>query len=72
MGSLFFVSPFLTKYMENTETIFTNKCVRIRRYLREEKIVTYDELAVSIMRRKIRIQNGRYMIPCKGIDISIP
>lgn len=72
MGSLFLVSPFLTKYMENTETIFTNRCVRIRRYLRKEKMVTYDELAVSIMRRKIRIQNGRYMIPCKGIDISIP
>lgn len=72
MGALFFVSPFLTKYMENTVTIFTNRCVYIQRYLRKEKIVTYEELAKSIKRRKISIKNGRYVIPYRGTSISIP
>lgn len=72
MGSLFFISPFLTKYMENTVTIFTDKCVYVQRYLRKEEIVTYEELGVLIKRWKICIKNGRYMIPCKGGDISVP
>lgn len=71
MGSLLFVSPILTRYMENTVTIFSDKCVHVRRYLRKEIIVTYEELATIIKRRKIRIKNGRYVIPCKGRNVSI-
>lgn len=71
MGSLLFVSPILTKYMENTVTIFSNKCIHVRRYLRKEKIVTYEELATSIKRWKICIKNGKYVIPCKGRDVAI-
>ncbi len=71
MGSLFLISPILTKYMEHTETIFTTKCVYVHRFLRKEKIVTYEEMAKLIKRRKIRIKNGRYLIPCKGRDVSV-
>lgn len=70
-AGLFAVSPILIRYVENTETIFTNKCVYIKRYLRKVKIVTYEEIKECIKWRKIRIENGRYMIPYKGGSIPV-
>lgn len=71
MGSLLFIPKILTGYMENTETIFTDKCVYVRRYLRKDRIVSYEELARLIKKRKICIKNGRYLVPCIGRDISV-
>ena len=71
MGSLCFVSPILTRYMENTKTIFTDKCVYVCRYLRKDRVVSYEELTEMIKKRKICIKNGRYLIPCKGHDLAV-
>ena len=72
MGMPLVLPSVLTKYMENTVTIFTKKCVYIRKYFRKDKIVTYEELKNSINRRKICIRNGYYRIPCKGMNIAVP
>ena len=71
MGSLLFVSPILTGYIEATKTIFTDKCVYVYRFLRRDRVVSYEELTEMIKRRKICIKNGRYLLPCKGPDIAI-
>lgn len=71
MGGLLCISPVLTKYMENTVTIFSSKCIYVRRYRQKDVIVTYDELAENIKFKKILIKNGKYIIPCKGRNIGV-
>lgn len=71
IGSFCLISLILREYRENTERIFTDKCVYVRRYLRKETIVTYEELAEQIAKRKICIRNGQYQIPCIGPDVFV-
>ena len=72
IGALAYVPPFLTEYMKNTEVFFGRHGIAVFRFLRREKCVTYEELSRYIKRYKICIKNGRYYIPCKGADISVP
>ena len=70
-AAIYYAMPVLVKYLSSTEVIFTDKRVHVLRYLRNEKIITYDEMAKCIQRRKIRIKNGRYVIPYKGGSIVV-
>lgn len=70
-AGVFWFSSLIKKYMEHTVCIFTEKHVHIRKFLRKDKYVTYEEIGECIKKRKIRIQNGGLKIPYKGGSIHV-
>lgn len=70
--ALFLAAPVLKWYFNGTKTIFTDRCVHVYRVFREEKIITYEELEACIKNRKIRIENGGFVILCNGTKLKIP
>lgn len=54
---------YVLNYMENTVTIFYESKICIRRYRREDVEINYKELRDSILKKGIKVRNGRLELP---------
>lgn len=69
-GMLFFCK-YVQHYWENTMCLYYADRICIKRYCKEDVVITYDEVRECIKEKKIKIHNGRFEYPYKGGYIFI-
>lgn len=53
-------------YMENTMCLYYADRICIKKYRKEDVVITYDEVKECIKEKTIKIHNGRFEYPYKG------
>ncbi len=72
IGIGFFVfMKYLQHYWENTMCLYYTDRICVKRYRKEDVVITYDEVRECIKEKKLRIHNGRFEYPYEGGYIYI-
>ena len=58
-------------YMKYTKYSFCQNAIRIYRFRKSEKVITYEEVKEQIKKKKIKVHNGRFEIPYKNGYIPV-
>ena len=69
--ALLAVPKYLQRYWENTMCLYYADRICIKRYRKEDVVITYDEVKECIKEKKVKIHNGRFEYPYKGGYIYI-